>query len=68
MNPYAINPYLRVAMHSVIPANHRIRRRVIYDYELIYLESGEFTFIYADVPHHCSARSDFDLSRSAAQL
>lgn len=55
MNPSIINPYLRVAMHSVIPAHHRIRRRVIYDYELIYLERGEFTLTYADVPHHCRA-------------
>ena len=55
MNPSVINPYLRVATHSVIPAHHRIRRRVIYDYELIYLERGEFTLTYADVPHLCHA-------------
>jgi len=55
MNPSIINPYLRVAMHSVIPAYHHIRRRVIYDYELIYLERGEFTLTYADVSHHCRA-------------
>ncbi len=30
-------------------------RRVIFDYELIYLESGSFTFIYNDIPYHLSA-------------
>ena len=30
-------------------------RRVIYDYELIYLESGEITFIYDGTEYHCAA-------------
>ena len=50
-----INPHIRVAMASIIPAGHNIVSRVIYDYELIYLESGEFTLIYAEKPYRCKA-------------
>lgn len=50
-----INPYIRIAMHSVIPPRHNIARRVIYDYELIYLERGNFTLVYNNVPYHCTA-------------
>lgn len=50
-----INPYIRVAMESKLSFGLTISRRVIYDYEIIYLENGEFTFNYNDVPYHCSA-------------
>jgi len=50
-----INPYIRVAMQSIIPSGHKIARRVIYDYELIYLERGEFTFVYDDIKYSCEA-------------
>jgi len=50
-----INPYIRVAMQSIISARNNIRRRVIYDYELIYLERGEFTLIYGEKTYHCKA-------------
>lgn len=49
-----INPYVRVAMESVIASGHNIMTRVIYDYELIYVEKGSFTFIYGGMPHHCT--------------
>lgn len=49
-----INPYIRLAMPSVIPSGHNIISRVIYDYELIYLESGRFTFTYNDKDYHCT--------------
>ena len=38
MNLSLINPYIRLAMESRISSGHNIARRVIYDYELIYLE------------------------------
>lgn len=50
-----INPYVRVAMNSTIPSGHNIMRRVIYDYELIYLEKGNFTLKYEGVEYTCSA-------------
>ena len=50
-----VNPYIRVAMESKISSGHHISRRIIYDYEIIYLERGEFTFLYDNVPYHCTA-------------
>ncbi len=55
MNLSLINPYIRLAMESRIPAGHNIARRVIYDYELIYLEKGNFNFVYDDIPYRCKA-------------
>ena len=49
-----INPYIRLAMHSVLSGGFNIKRRVIYDYELICLERGSFTLIYDDIPYRCS--------------
>ena len=46
MKVSAINPYIRVAKHSVLPAGLEIKTRAIYDYELLYLEKGEFTLLY----------------------
>lgn len=48
-----INPYIRLAKESRIPSGHNIAKRVIYDYELIYIEDGSFTFIYNDKPYYC---------------
>lgn len=50
-----VNPYIRLATPSVLPAGHRIARRVIYDYELIYLERGAWTFVYDSVSYLCHA-------------
>lgn len=49
----AINPYIRVAMHSILPANHEIKRRIIFDYELIYIADGEFVLTYNEMEYHC---------------
>ena len=53
MNLSLINPYIRLAMESRIPAGHNIVRRVIYDYELIYLEEGNFNFVYDNITYRC---------------
>ena len=55
MNLSSINPYIRLATESKIPAGHNIARRVIYDYELIYLEKGIFNFVYDDITYLCKA-------------
>lgn len=49
----SINPYIRVAMHSVIPRHYVIKRRIIFDYELIYIADGEFTLKYDGVDYKC---------------
>lgn len=46
-----INPYIRVAAPSVFPPHHRIKPRIIFDYELIYIENGAFTFIYDGISY-----------------
>ena len=43
-----INPYVRAAMHSVLKPHVNIKRRIIFDYELIYIESGDFELFYFD--------------------
>lgn len=48
-----VNPYIRVAMHSVIPAHCEIKQRIIFDYELIYIADGEFTFTYDNISYPC---------------
>lgn len=54
MNAYEINPYIRVALsNSVLSAFYHIKRRVIFDYELIYIKKGNFTFKYNDISYHC---------------
>ena len=58
MNPSLINPYIRVAMECIIPAGHNIACRVIYDYEIIYIERGEFTLMYDGVDYRVT-RGDF---------
>ncbi|MBE6694540.1 MAG: AraC family transcriptional regulator [Ruminococcaceae bacterium] len=54
MNISLINPYVRLARQSIIPDGHNIVRRVIYDYELIYLEKGSFTLTYNGTEYTCS--------------
>lgn len=46
MTSNSINPYIRVAMRSVLGPYHRIGSRIIYDYELVYVERGSFAFEY----------------------
>lgn len=48
MNISEINPYIRLAIHSELPAPFYIKRRVIFDYELIYIEDGDLTLTYDD--------------------
>ena len=48
---YYINPYIRLAVHSTIPKHYHIRRRIIFDYEIIYIEHGDLTLIYDDIKY-----------------
>ena len=52
MNTYTLNPYIRLAMESVLPAGCFIPRRAIFDYEFIYIEKGSLVLTYADVEYH----------------
>lgn len=48
-----INPYIRIAMHSILPANYELKRRIIFDYELIYIADGEFILNYNEIDYKC---------------
>jgi len=48
-----INPYIRIAMPSILPAGIEIKRRIIFDYELIYIEKGNFLFDYNEREYPC---------------
>lgn len=50
-----LNPYIRVAQHSIIPQGHRVCRRAIFDYELIFIESGSMVLNYNGQDYHCDA-------------
>lgn len=41
-----INPYIRIAIPSILPSGFVLNRRVIFDYELLYIESGSFLLMY----------------------
>lgn len=53
MNIAEINPYIHLAIHSELPAPFFINRRVIFDYELIYIEGGELFLTYDDKVWYC---------------
>lgn len=57
-----INPYIRVAMPSVLRKGTKIVRRVIFDYELIYIADGEFILNYNETDYRC-AKGQFILLR-----
>lgn len=50
----SVNPYIRTALQSVFAAGAEIKRRVIFDYELIYIENGEFILNYNGINYKCS--------------
>ena len=49
-----INPYIRVAMQSVLRKGTNIARRIIFDYELIYIADGEFVLNYNEMDYRCT--------------
>lgn len=55
IDTHTLNPYIRVAQRSVLPKGHLIRKRVIFDYELIYIESGSMIINYDGQDYSCSS-------------
>lgn len=55
LNIHDVNPYIRVAMQSIWPAGNELKRRVIFDYELIYMERGEWVVHYDERAYPCAA-------------
>lgn len=54
MNVFNVNPYIRLtSKHSTLHAFSLIKRRIIFDYELIYIKSGSFTLEYNFKNYEC---------------
>lgn len=50
-----LSPYIRIAMYSTLPEGWNIERRVIYDYEIIYVQSGECKINVEGTDNICTA-------------
>ena len=48
-----INPYIRVAMQSILKKGTVIATRIIFDYELIYVADGRFVLNYNGIDYPC---------------
>ncbi len=53
MDIHTLNPYIRVAKPSVLKKGSVIAQRILFDYELIYVERGHFTLHYDGTPYDC---------------
>lgn len=48
-----LNPFIREATPSIVTVGGKMCRRVIFDYELIYVERGHFTYFYDGTDYEC---------------
>ncbi len=53
MNNNLLSPYIRIAMFSTLTAPFIIRERVIYDYELIFVNGGKCKLTVNGIPYIC---------------
>lgn len=53
MDYHLWSPYIHAAMHSVMPPGRHLAQRVIYDYELIYVQKGGLTLTLDKTPFIC---------------
>jgi len=61
MNPDGLSPYVRVAMYSVVHNTDTIvSERIIFDHELIFIESGRWLLLYDGAEYIC-CEGDFIL-------
>ena len=57
MTIHDLNPYIRLAMPSVLPGGLILNRRIIFDYELICIERGSFLLIYDEIEYQITPGS-----------
>lgn len=48
-----LSPYIRVAQDSIVQSGIQLKERVIFDYELVYIKSGEVEVCIDGVMYHC---------------
>jgi len=53
MNIFSINPYIRIATPSLLSVGAEIKNRIIFDYELIYIEDGTLYLVYDGKEYYC---------------
>ena len=58
MNYFTLNPYIRLTMYSTLVVPTQINRRIIFDYEVIYIEKGNFILMYNE-QEYCCQKGDF---------
>lgn len=60
INAHTINPYLRTAQQCIIPTGSGLQQRIIFDYEIVYIESGTIRINYDGTDYMCKS-GDFIL-------
>ena len=53
MNLNEFSPFIRVAMESILTAPFKINQRVIFDYEIILIESGKWKLTLENKEYIC---------------
>ena len=53
MDAFFINPYIRIATRSLLSPGAELKKRIIFDYELIYIEEGTLHLIYDGKEYSC---------------
>ena len=53
MKKDSLSPYIRVAMQSTLTSPFAIQKRVIFDYEIIFVEEGRCNIIIDGISHLC---------------
>ncbi len=52
MSQIRLTPYIRIAWDNTLPANAKIQRRALFDYELIFVKSGELRVVIEGTEYH----------------
>lgn len=53
MNNYMLSPYIRKAVYGILPPHFRLAKRIIFDYEIIYVNGGGARLIIEGEEYIC---------------
>lgn len=53
MDENLFSPYIRTAMYSTLPQGYIIKKRIIFDYEIIYVTGGKCRICFDDGEYEC---------------
>ena len=60
MNVFEFNPYVRLSQRSVLRPYVKLNRRVILDYEIIFVQGGSATLNIENKQYHNYGKEYFD--------